>query len=93
MAEIQRWSIAPCERGECCDADMNHDAFGTYVEAHDYETLQIAFFAAQDERDKWQATLRAILTAYDALNAEPSTGDTAKRAAFVAAVDAARGCV
>jgi len=48
---------------------------------------------AADERDELQRALRAILTAYDALNAEPRIGDTAKRAAFVAAVDAARGCV
>ena len=48
---------------------------------------------ATDERDELQRTIRAILAAYDALNAGPRTGDTAKRAAFVAAVDAARGCV
>jgi len=58
---------------------MTEDATGEYVDYDDYASLQ--------------RTLRSILTAYDAMNAEPRIGDTAKRAAFVAAVDAARGCV
>ena len=80
MAEPTRYDI---DRSMCdsqwCRATIATEKVGEYVRYDDYATLQ--------------NTLRAILTAYDALNAGPSIGDPAKRAAFVAAVDAARGCV
>lgn len=79
MAEPTRWTLALpyCPNG--CNAHMTMDGAGDFVDHEDYADLC--------------TRVRAIVTAYDALNAEPRIGDTAKRAAFVAAVGAARGCV